>query len=201
MSPLEEFKAEKMPAQLILKKSFVIEKLKLIKSYFKAKKPLNLRIMANELINTAVIRNDKVIARLCLIAYSLHKFLSKVHFAQNTKAEKNFLIILNALDKTIDSVKEHDETALAADMDKFAFVFEKIDVESNNFFQSLYSKAKVKYAADAFYLGMSLSTAAQLTGANIGDLQKYVSFTKQFEVEPKVIGISERLKKLEEMIS
>lgn len=200
MPLLEEFKAEKLPAKKELERSFVLEKIKTIKDFFKSGKQSELRILANELIQTAVLRNDAVIARLCLIAYSLHKLLTKVHFIKDASWQKNKNILLNALDTALTSVREQEVEKFVENLDRFVVKLERVDDQLNNYIQSVYSKAKIKYAADAFYLGMSLGAAAALTGADVKDLQKYVSFTKQFEEVKPVIGINERLERLEAAI-
>lgn len=189
-----------LPELAELNKGVVLEKFLAVKNFFEKQDALQLRVLANNVIKGAALHNDRLLARISVISYSLHKLLSKEHIVMGANWGKNKKTVSNALDSAIFCLQKNDFKCFAEDLDNVAVQLEKVDAELGNFVKSLYEKARIKYAADAYYLGMSLSQAAELTGADKKQLQEYVAFTKQHEEEKPAFGIKDRLNRLYKVI-
>ncbi|MEM4327213.1 MAG: hypothetical protein QXZ13_03555, partial [Candidatus Diapherotrites archaeon] len=77
---------------------------------------------------------------------------------------------------------------------------EEIDQNLSHYAKAMYEKAKIKQASTAYALGLSLSQAATLTGANKKELQKYIGITRIHDEEPYKESIAERLSVLRNII-
>ncbi len=77
----------------------------------------------------------------------------------------------------------------------------KIDSEMSNYAIAVFDKAKTKLASTAYSFGLSLEQAAALTGAGRKELLNYIGATRMHDEAGVSLGISERLKKLKEVLS
>jgi len=179
--------------------SFILSKLKIINKAFEEDDSMLLRSESNELIKTAVQEHDKELAKTALIAYCLHKILSKSHFAAHEdwpKHKKNLLMTI----KEIRLKSEKDSSYLVKGIDELGKEIQEFDTKFGSYLENLIEKSKIKYAAEAFYLGMSLNKAAEFMDTNFKSLQIYLSKTKQFEETFKEASISKRIEKLEKAL-
>lgn len=153
---------------------------------------LGLRILSNKLIKEAVLYNDKMLATASLIAYSFHKFMTKEHIisSKNWKKEKEMLLecLYNLKNSMLKNKSVYEKS-----LSKMLSCLKVVDERSSRYMQSIWDKAKIKYAADAYYSGLSLSNSANLTGADLKTLQEYIGATKQFEKKEIGKEIQERL--------
>ncbi len=146
-----------------------------IKNAFKERDSFKLREIANDAIREATLNYDKDLADIAVLAYSLSKILSKLHFRERRdwkKFEKNMereLANLVGLSKTGD---------LSKICDKLINLIEEIDESAGNYAKGIVHKARVKMASTAYALGLSIGAAAELTGADKYDLLRYVGVTK-----------------------
>ncbi len=163
-----------------------------IKNAFKDRDSFKLREIANDAIKEAVLSGDKDLANIAILAYSLSKILSKLHFRKRSEWKKFTKETERALYGLVGRSKNGE---LAHVCDELIKLVEKIDKNAGNYTRGIVYKARVKLASEAYALGLSLSSAADLTGADKYELARYVGATKVHD-RPfvKTISVSERYK-------
>ncbi len=159
-----------------------------------------MRVLSNKLMDKAALENSKMIAEVALIGYSLHKLSTKAHIVKHDKWLKVRGRVLASLEKAAKALEEKQEKEFEKIVNGIAAEIKGIDAELGNFVQGLYEKARVKYAASAYSIGLSLSQAAELTGAKKEDVLGYVGATRISDREKSALGIGDRLKKLRKMM-
>ncbi len=167
---------------------------------FREKKPFELKAIGNSAIRRAAIQDDRILAEISVISYALYKILSKDHFVKSSKWPKVEESISGFMSKSIDAAERQDSEALKMHLRNALQSIEKIDSELSNYAENLREKAIVKQASTAYAMGLSLSQAASLTGADKKELQKYIGFTRIHDEHPAKKGIAERLLVLKEVL-
>ncbi|MBU1120474.1 MAG: hypothetical protein ABIE23_05020 [archaeon] len=175
--------------------------MKLIKSSFSRNDLVVLRGASNECIEKAALTSNRNLAKISLIAYALHKLISKPHFIKSRKWKEARQKILFSLDRSIDFLERNKFNEFEKELEKLSQRLRSVDSSLGNFMQNVYDKARVKQASRAYALGLSLSQAASLTDSSTGDLLSYVGSTKIHEKEKPFISIKDRKKFLEELFS
>lgn len=134
-----------------------------------------LRQLSNKLIEEAIIKDNKKLAKLSLISYALSKLTSKPHFTylKNWKKFRKDLLILFATERQEEKTAEK----LDALLENVISEIRSFDTEANNYIRDAIEKAKIKQASRAYAFGLSLSKAAELTGADKSSLMDYVGST------------------------
>ncbi len=148
-----------------------------IKNAFQELNSIKLREIANQAIEEAVLKSDKLLASVAVFAYALSKVLTKVHFRKRENwgrfkkrlsAQLSMFVGLTKTRKDVYGILEN----------KLIKLVEEIDKEAGNYTRNLMYKAKVKMASTAYALGVSAGTAADLTGADKFELLRYIGITK-----------------------
>ena len=134
-----------------------------------------LRQLSNKLIEEAIVKDNKKLAKLSLISYALSKLTSKPHFTylKNWEKFKKNLLILFATEKQGESTAKKLDSLL----ENVISEIRSFDTEANNYIRDVIEKARIKQASRAYAFGLSLSKAAELTGANKSSLMDYVGST------------------------
>ncbi|MCX8190007.1 MAG: hypothetical protein N3F05_02140 [Candidatus Diapherotrites archaeon] len=167
---------------------------------FKKNRAMELRILANNTVISAVKQNSKIFAELSVVAYVLHKILTKEHIAKARSWPRNRARILSNLDRLALYLKRDDIDRFEGAINSIHSDIDKIDNYFGRFVQSTVDKARIKHAADAYFLGASLGQASELFGADKKTLLEYIGATKFYDKEKPLKGIGERLSKLKEAI-
>jgi hypothetical protein len=162
-----------------------------IKQAFKEENALVLRKRSNMLVRSAVLEGDSTLAKLGAVAYCLNKLLTKEHIRSSPRWKDEKRALLNALTEA-GAAKTMRE--LNAALNGFFSKLTKIDKRAARYTQSMFDKAKVKLAADAYFLGLSLSQAAELLGADKKNVQYYIGITRASDKDPATLSIKERLR-------
>lgn len=170
--------------------------IKEIITLFEGKRSLELRGLSNRLVREASIENNKHKAKLGIISYSLHKMLSKNHFISNKNWPKLVSMIVSGLNETLVAVENKEDEELVFKKTRVIQIIQKIDSNLGNFAQNIYDKAKVKQASLAYSYGLSISQAADLTGADKKELQSYIGFTTMHDEEDEPQSITQRVSDL-----
>ena len=178
---------------------FLHKELSRVKEFFEKGNALKLRVLANDLIRPASLENNRSLARISVSAYCLHKLLNKHHVVEGKKWPATKKILSKSLDEALGALKKKDSALFRKELSSLSDDIRKIDVETGRYVQGIFDKARVKYASSAYYYGLSLSQAADLTNADKSTLQKYIGFTKQHD-EYEWIGIKKRVEKLREAV-
>ncbi|MEK6972655.1 MAG: hypothetical protein AABW72_01275 [archaeon] len=179
----------------------LLEGLIKIKKSFVAEQVMVLRSVSNELMREASIKNDSLLAHAAIIAYCLHKFLTKEHVVTSGFWLEYKMAVLSSLENSIKLIEKNNLKDYKEELDSISAHLEKLDREIGRYVQGLYTKAKVKYAADAYYYGLSLSKAAALTNADLSALQQYIGVTTQHDIDADKKGISVRLNEFKKAIN
>ncbi len=158
-----------------------------------------LRQLSNKLIEEAIVKDNPNLAKLSLIAYSLSKLTSKPHFTYSKNWEKfrRNLLILFATEKQ----EENTPKKMGELLENVISEIRSFDSEATNYIRDAIEKAKIKQASRAYAFGLSLSQAAELTGADKSSLMDYVGSTTIHD-QPFTLSkpLKQRYKNAKEML-
>jgi hypothetical protein len=161
---------------------------------------LEMRGLGNRLIKESAFENNYGKAELGVVAYVLHKMQTKGHFIRNPKWRRLKQDVIEGLNSAFMEAKMDNKIAFIAKLKKTINSIENIDNELGNYAQSMLEKARVKQASLAYSYGLSIPTAAQLTGADKKELQNYIGFTTMHDEETESKSIKERVIELKTLI-
>lgn len=135
-----------------------------------------LRQLSNKLIEKAIILDNHKLANLSLIAYAFSKLTSKPHFTYLKKWPKfkKDMLVLFAIEKD----KPHTTKSLEYLLEEVISAIQTFDQEAGNYISDVIEQARIKQGSRAYALGLTLSKAASLTGANKEALFSYIGVTK-----------------------
>ncbi|MFA5931458.1 MAG: hypothetical protein WC821_04065 [archaeon] len=167
---------------------------------FEQKNVLDLRGLSSRLIREAAMQNDYAKAELGVIAYSLHKIETKPHFVQSSQWIKVKQIISENLSTAREAALNENEKQFFSSLKSIILSIRGIDNEIGNYAQNIYEKAKVKEASLAYSYGLSIAQSAELTGADVKEVQSYIGFTTMHDEEPEAKNIVQRIKELKTII-
>ncbi|MAG22375.1 MAG: hypothetical protein CL943_03690 [Candidatus Diapherotrites archaeon] len=178
----------------------LLKHIKEVRDAFVKSDVVGMRILSNSLIEEAAIENDKRLAEIALIGYSLHKLSTKEHIVSHSRWVKVKRKVISSLEKAIGFIESGNKAGFEKTVRGIDEELRSIDFELGYFVQGLLEKARVKYAANAYSLGLSLSQATELTGADKKSVLEYVGATKIVDKEKAPKGIGARLKKLRKVL-
>lgn len=183
------------------KKAYELHRqLKKTLQHFRKSEEMKLRKHANELIKKAAMEDDRPLALISVVSYVLHKLLTKEHIIRHERWHSNKRSLINAIESALKALERNDLGRFNSSMESFSRQLKRIDSYFGRFVQGLMEKARVKYASDAYYYGVSLSSASALTGADKKKLQEFIGATKLHEKEKYKKGIRERLRDLKDAL-
>ena len=159
-----------------------------------------LKSLGNSLIGEAALRNDKDAALLSVISYSLYKMLTKEHFTRDPVWKKVTQTLNSSLLQALDAAKRNDTSDFSKNLANSIEKIERVDNELSNYARNIFEKAKIKQASSAYAAGLSLKLAAELTGADSKDLQKYIGATRIHDEQPGTKNIEQRMRSLREVL-
>jgi len=165
-----------------------------LREFLRKEDALKLRLLSNESIKKAALEDDRELASIALVAYSLHKVMSKEHHMRSPKWKSRKKTILSGIKKANIAIEKQDMGAFHKCINSIAFELQKMDRSFGRYMQGLFDKARVKCAADAYFFGLSLSQASDLTNADRKAVQEYVGFTRSHDKNEMEEGIGKRLK-------
>ena len=144
--------------------------------YLAENNALKLKDLSNHLIEQAVTTKDKRVVDMSLIAYGLSKLASKPHLVETKKWSQFKAHVLKHLAEEIKkpATKEHLGKILKCvvkDVTDF-------DKEAGRYMIDIIQKARIKQASRVYAMGVSLSKAAEVTGADERELLRYIGTTK-----------------------
>jgi hypothetical protein len=175
------------------------QRLDALSKAFSAGNIYDIKKIANDSINDATISFDHDMAKIAVIAYALYKMLTKEHFVQNPKWKEVAASITISLQKSTQAALQGKHRSFKRNLKDTIQKIENIDDKLSHFAKNIYEKAKMKQASTAYALGLSLSQAAELTGAAKKELQHYIGETRIHDEEPTTTGIKKRIIALKEI--
>ncbi|MFH1588251.1 MAG: hypothetical protein ABIA76_02870 [Candidatus Diapherotrites archaeon] len=180
--------------------SDLARKVSLIRDAFRKKDAVRLGKITHELIEEAVFASDKMAAQLSLISYALKKLLSKRHITDSDKWPKIQERILINLDALIEAIRFGNMKKVKLIIQKIMTQTIELDSRIGNYVVNLIEKAKLKQASTAYALGLSLTSAAELTDADKEELQSYIGGTKIHDEQAGEKKIIERVNQLKKFL-
>ena len=162
---------------------------------------MQLKEASNEATREAVVGNDAVFARIAIIAYSLSKLASKQHVVESGSWGKTKKAILDSLERLAMLLRKNKRDEFVNALNSFENEVRHVDEALGNYVRNIIEKAKVKVSSGAYAQGLSLSSAAELTGADKTDLQNYIGITKIHDEEETKLFMTERMKKIRRIFS
>jgi hypothetical protein len=176
------------------------QRMRAVKAAFEQGNVIELRMQGTKAINEASFSSDRLLAEISLIAYSLHKMSIKTHITRNNKWPRIKAGILKSMEQAIFALENKDTKGFEEELSEMSSRLIETDRELGNYAANIYETARVKMASNAYGLGLSLSQAAELTGADKKRLLNYIGITKMHDETIEAVGIAARLKKLEKAI-
>ncbi len=171
----------------------LVQRINALSQAFLARNFFDMKRIASDSISEAVLQNDYDLAKVSVISYCLYKMTSKEHFVSNPKWKFISNSIVQNLDKSAMAFGKGQTRDFKKHLKNAIDKIEEIDQDLSHYAKTIFEKAKTKQASTAYALGMSLSQAASLTGANKKELQKYIGITRIHDEEPYKESILERL--------
>ena len=160
-----------------------------------------LRQLSNQCTYRAAVENSALYAELAVLSYALHKLTTKVHVQQFSEWKKIRQNIIAGLLDGQAALKQKNVPGFQKLLAQLQASIFKIDSKSGYFVQNLLEKSRVKQASSLYALGLSLSQAAALTGADKKDLFNYIGYTKMHDEQPSGSKIAPRVKRLDGVLS
>ncbi|MBD3260897.1 MAG: hypothetical protein GF334_04345 [Candidatus Altiarchaeales archaeon] len=138
---------------------------------------IKLRELAGYFTDEAAINQEKQEILLAQITYCYNKIFSKIHLKD--KAQE-------LIQTTVKKIDEQKYESILKDIQEF-------DETHGLFHGGLVGKARIKIGSRLYSQGLSIGQAAELSDANVGDVQEYVGDTKYHE-KMQGISLEERLR-------
>lgn len=171
-----------------------------LKEAFEAGDLIKLRLLSNDCIEKAALKQSKELVQLSLIAYSLSKILSKEHIICNINWPEARNRILEDIDFALTALEKNDLKAFNNSLNDISGHITGIDKQLGNFVIDLMEKARLKQASRVYAFGLSLKAAVELTGTQEQELLKYIGGTRLADERIEKKGINDRLKDLKKIL-
>ncbi len=172
------------------------KKVKHLRTAFQIEDAIALKESSQDCLQHAAMQNDHSYANLALIAYALNKLTSKRHIVIDNKWKDLKAKILRELDLAVYSLSRGKPKEFGKSLDTIIEMVTEADHEFGRYAMGMEEKARLKMASAAYGLGLSLSQAVELTGAQKEDVQGYIGWTRMHDEEGTTLGINERLQAL-----
>ncbi|MCD4740641.1 hypothetical protein K8R43_05660 [archaeon] len=154
-----------------------------------------LKRISNNSLDQSVLNGNKKLVTISLVSYALYKMLTKSHYRHAEGWQQFSKVVIDHLERCIQNPESIEEIL----GEKLVKDLAQMDEQHGRFLGDLIDKAKVKQASRAYSLGLSLSSAIELTGAERFKVYSYVGITKIHEDLPSK-GIAERYKYTESIL-
>jgi hypothetical protein len=178
----------------------LLELLRRIQNAFSKENAHALRGLSNQAIREAALENDSLKAETAVIAYALHKLLSKEHYRSDKKWMRIRKSVQQKLLEGTRFLEKKDAKGFERSLHGIAEKIRETDESLGNYAQNLIEKSRVKQASSLYALGVSLGQATALTKADKKSLFNYIGYTKMSDENPVRKTMMERVKELEKVL-
>lgn len=162
---------------------------------FRKRKDKQLRKLKDALIKEASMTGRKLYFELAVVAYILSKITSKPRLLE-AEYQHYLKEIEHAVMELVTGVQRGaTDEQLAPLLKKVEKAVLKLERADQRFFRDLVSKGRLKLAATMYAQGLSLGTAAEMSGIEKQDIQDYAGNTLMFDRVKEEVKPTERLKK------
>lgn len=177
-----------------------VKKLESVVRAFTSKKGFQLRRISNEFAEEAALSRDMGLAEISIIAYSLHKLLSKHHIVENPKWETARNSIIKTLNLAVEALKTGNNASFRKKLMRAGDEVTKLDRSLGRYMQRTIEKARMRQASRAYAAGISMMSAAELMDTDAKQLQNYIGNTRIHDEVVAKKGIRKRLNDLEKAL-
>lgn len=180
--------------------SSLIERVRGMQKAFQNENTGSLRSISNQAIREAALQNDSLRAEIAVVAYALHKLLSKEHVRSDKQWKKIQKSVQQKLEEGIKNLENKKISEFEKNLSGITKQIRETDESLGNYAQNLMEKSRVKQASSLYALGLSLGQATALTNADKKALFNYIGYTKMSDENPTRKTIAERVKELEKVL-
>jgi len=177
-----------------------IKKLEAVVRAFSSKKGFELRRISNEYAEESALSRDKDLAEISIVAYALHKLLSKYHIVSNPKWERARDAIINTLNLAVSALRTGNIASFRKKIARVGEEVTQLDRIIGRYMQRTLEKARMRQASRVYAAGVSMMSAAELMGTDAKQLQSYVGNTRIHDEFVVKKGIRKRLTDLENIL-
>ena len=174
-----------------------------------------MRKINDRCVQETAIKFEQHTYLFALITYVLSKILSKPRYlngkegpkgkaASSSKlgnAKASLASIASLLHSCESYAKEADYNSLLSCQNKVLSAIEKLDDKDRRFVKGILHKGRLKIASTLYAQGLSLGSAAEMTGTDKRELLSYAGQTMMFDRVKEKKGIEERMRDLREIFS
>ncbi len=169
-----------------------------IVAVFKKRDSRKLRKLDEAILREASLAYSKKLYYLAIVAYVLSKILGKPRFLERNYRERIFAIE-NVLDEISLCKEECSDEEFHARFEKLEKAVKNLESEDPRFVIDLISKARLKVAATLYAQGISLGTAAEITGVEKQEILSYAGHTMMFDRLREEKNVRARLRALKNL--
>jgi len=167
-----------------------------LKKAFAKPEIVALKKIGNNALHSAALENNRLLAKIALISYSLYKLSTKEHIVRNRNWNSARKAIFKNLENAFRQAREKKFLQVEKQLQLIIDNVVQTDRDMGYFLTNTFDKAKIKLASTAYAFGLSLGQAAELTGTTKEQLLEYIGNTVIHEEKLSEIGIKKRLELL-----
>ena len=153
-----------------------------------------------QLLEEAIVKNNKDLIELTIITYSFRKLMSKKHILYNPKWSSFSSTVTNDLVYASSCFREQKIDEYRKAIKKVQDNIQNTDRTLGHFIHNLVDDARSKLASTAYAYGMSLSQASALLSAQKETVMEMIGTTKISDEDQKIKSIKERVGYLKEVV-
>ncbi len=172
--------------------------MKEIYAAFRKRDGKRLRKLDDAILREASLAYSKKLYYLAVVAYVLSKILGKPRFM-----DRRFSDRIAAIDSALEELSRCEEKCtdeeFRAHFDSMEKAIKNLEAGDPRFVMDLLSKGKLKVASTLYAQGISLGTAAEITGVEKQEILSYAGHTMMFDRVKEEKTVQDRLKALKEL--
>ncbi|MEM4359311.1 MAG: hypothetical protein QXT45_02150 [Candidatus Bilamarchaeaceae archaeon] len=168
-------------------------------NYFRQKREKKLRRLKDDLLDEAIMRNSKLFFELAVLSYVLSKILSRPRFLTEQYV-KELNEIERLLGRILAGIGKKTDAELLSIIHEIENVIKHLEREDQRYFRDLITKGRLKMASTMYAKGISLGTAASMSGLDKQEIQEYAGSTLMFDRVKEEIDIKERIKRARRLL-
>ncbi|MEM3555173.1 MAG: hypothetical protein QXF56_00390 [Candidatus Micrarchaeia archaeon] len=153
-----------------------------------------LRKISDRCVSSFAIGGEKELLDIAIVSYVLAKVLEKPRYWIK-RVKKEFIEkVEESLHNAVVSLEENKPDEMKIYLSSISEELKALDTEDRRYVQSLFNKARLKFASYLYAQGFSLGNAIELTGTSESAVLSYSGKTLMHDRVGKTKSISERLK-------
>lgn len=136
-----------------------------------------------------------------LVSYVLSKILSKPRYLSESRAKQSFFALQTLLLQCETLAASANYPELLSCQNRILSTIEAMDERDRRFVKGILQKGRLKIASVLYAQGISLGSAAEITGTDKREVLLYAGQTLMFDRLKEKKGMAKRMKELREIFS